>query len=174
MYCSSVQVIYDNVTWCYANVPPRKLPLWGARMAWQENKVPANGEVQNPTWKHCQHKVRASKMEDRGQTYLQSRTTHGDKASWFSLLEAYGIAAVGPLTLVQCSVQLTNTERCKAVYMAVGCSAVGSSGVEISREHNIKCIQKHSVSQIWIDYVVPTKEIKNTRVKCFLPIKLLF
>ena len=50
---------------------------------------------------------RAERTDNRGQTYLQSRTHAGDRASRYSLLETYVVAAASRLDLsaVQYGVQ---------------------------------------------------------------------
>ena len=54
-----------SIIQCSANVPQRKVHLWGARKAWRESKVPAYGEVQYSTRKHHQEEQREGTTEDR-------------------------------------------------------------------------------------------------------------
>ena len=53
-------------------------------------------------------------MDDRGQTYLQRRTTAGDRASRNSLLETYIVAAEGS-EVHSCIIQVNMIQHCISV-----------------------------------------------------------
>ena len=77
--------------------------------------------------------VRTQRMDNRGQPYLQRRTTAGGRASMYSLLEIYVVAAAGS-EVHSCLIQLSRIQHSAMYGSRVFRSMVYGSRMQCSRE----------------------------------------